>query len=104
MILFLTDKRRINDVERLFQVGITFPGRLIMMSLAAVQRILGLLLTMFSFTLMPPFIASPDGAGRCSAAFASAFALTLESASSVGCRCERCGASCACATASSSSW
>ena len=24
VILFLTDKRRINDVERLFQVGITF--------------------------------------------------------------------------------
>ena len=48
-----------------------------MMSFAAVQRILGLLLTVFSFTLVPPFILSlvvRDGAAT---AFASAFGLTL---------------------------
>ena len=47
------------------------------MSFAAVQRILGLLLTVFSFTLVPPFVvalASQDGAA---VAFATAFALTL---------------------------
>ena len=47
------------------------------MSLAAVLRILGLLLTIFSMTLMPPFIlalATQDGAAT---AFASAFVLTL---------------------------
>jgi len=47
------------------------------MSFAVVQRILGLLLTLFSFTLVPPFaisLASQDGAAS---VFASAFALTL---------------------------
>jgi trk system potassium uptake protein TrkH len=47
------------------------------MSFAAVQRILGLLLTVFSFTLVPPFVvalAAQDGAA---VAFATAFALTL---------------------------
>ncbi len=47
------------------------------MSFAAVQRILGLLLTVFSFTLVPPFVVSlvtQDGAAL---AFASAFVLTL---------------------------
>jgi len=47
------------------------------MSFAAVQRILGLLLTLFSVTLVPPFIIAlitQDGAAT---AFATAFALTL---------------------------
>ena len=47
------------------------------MSFAAVQRILGLLLTVFSFTLVPPFVLAlvvQDGAAT---AFVSAFALTL---------------------------
>lgn len=46
------------------------------MSFAAVQRILGLLLTIFSFTLLPPLLVAlwtDDGAAQ---AFASAFALT----------------------------
>ncbi len=48
-----------------------------MMSLAAVQRILGLLLTVFSFTLMPPFIVALMAQDGAAVAFASAFALTL---------------------------
>jgi len=48
-----------------------------MMSLAAVQRILGLLLTVFSFTLMPPFIVALMARDGAAVAFASAFALTL---------------------------
>jgi len=47
------------------------------MSFAVVQRIVGLLLTLFSFTLVPPFaisLVSQDGAA---AVFATAFALTL---------------------------
>jgi trk system potassium uptake protein TrkH len=47
------------------------------MSFGAVQRILGLLLTVFSLTLLPPLLLSvifDDGAAR---AFASAFGLTL---------------------------
>lgn len=48
-----------------------------MMSLAAVQRILGLLLTVFSFTLMPPFIVALVARDGAAVAFASAFALTL---------------------------
>ncbi|MCB1799633.1 MAG: TrkH family potassium uptake protein [Gammaproteobacteria bacterium] len=47
------------------------------MSLAAVQRILGLLLTVFSFTLMPPFIVALMARDGAAVAFASAFALTL---------------------------
>lgn len=48
-----------------------------MMSLAAVLRILGVLLTVFSLTLLPPFVlslATQDGAA---AAFGAAFVLTL---------------------------
>ena len=47
------------------------------MSFAVVQRILGLLLTLFSFTLVPPFaisLVSQDGEAS---VFATAFALTL---------------------------
>ncbi len=47
------------------------------MSLAAIQRILGLLLTVFSFTLLPPLLLSlivDDGANE---AFSTAFLLTL---------------------------
>ncbi|WP_078117876.1 TrkH family potassium uptake protein [Thiosocius teredinicola] len=47
------------------------------MSFAAVQRILGLLLTVFSFTLVPPFIVSLFAQDGASTAFAMAFALTL---------------------------
>jgi trk system potassium uptake protein TrkH len=47
------------------------------MSFAAVQRILGLLLTVFSFTLVPPFVVSLVTRDGAAAAFASAFALTL---------------------------
>lgn len=48
-----------------------------MMSFAAVQRILGLLLMVFSLSLLPPLLVSlitVDGAAR---AFFSAFALTF---------------------------
>ncbi len=48
-----------------------------MMSLAAVQRILGLLLAVFSLTLMPPFIVALVAQDGAAVAFASAFALTL---------------------------
>jgi trk system potassium uptake protein TrkH len=47
------------------------------MSFAAVQRILGLLLTVFSFTLVPPFVVALVTRDGAAAAFASAFALTL---------------------------
>ena len=47
------------------------------MSFAAVQRILGLLLTVFSFTLVPPFVVALVTRDGTAAAFASAFALTL---------------------------
>ena len=47
------------------------------MSFAAVQRILGLLLTIFSFTLVPPFIVSLVAADGAATAFATAFVLTL---------------------------
>jgi len=47
------------------------------MSFAAVQRILGLLLTVFSFTLMPPFLVSLFAQDGSAVAFATAFALTL---------------------------
>ena len=47
------------------------------MSFAVVQRILGLLLTVFSFTLVPPFVVSLVTRDGAAAAFASAFALTL---------------------------
>ena len=56
------------------------------MSLAAVLRILGLLLTIFSFTLVPPFVLSLAAQDGAAVAVATAFALT----------------SCACATAVSS--
>ena len=47
------------------------------MSFAAIQRVLGILLTLFSVTLLPPLafaVVNEDGAGE---AFALAFALTL---------------------------
>ena len=42
------------------------------MSFAAVQRILGLLLTVFSFTLMPPFLVSLFAQDGTAVAFATA--------------------------------
>ena len=47
------------------------------MSFAAVQRILGLLLTLFSLTLMPPFLLSLAVGDGAATAFATAFGLTL---------------------------
>jgi trk system potassium uptake protein TrkH len=47
------------------------------MSFAAVQRILGLLLTVFSFTLVPPFVLSLAVSDGAAPAFASAFGLTF---------------------------
>ena len=47
------------------------------MSFAAVLRILGLLLTVFSFTLVPPFVVAVFARDGAAVAFASAFALTL---------------------------
>jgi len=47
------------------------------MSLAAVLRILGLLLTIFSFTLVPPFVLSLAAQDGAFVAFATAFALTM---------------------------
>ena len=50
VILFLTDRRHVEVVERLFDV----PRRKRRMNLLAVQRILGLLLMLFSITMLPP--------------------------------------------------
>jgi trk system potassium uptake protein TrkH len=47
------------------------------MSFAAVQRILGLLLTIFSFTLVPPFVISLGAQDGAAMAFGTAFVLTL---------------------------
>jgi len=47
------------------------------MSFAAVQRILGILLTVFSLTLLPPFVLALLAQDGAAVAFATAFALTL---------------------------
>jgi len=47
------------------------------MSFAAVLRILGLLLTVFSFTLVPPFVVALFAHDGAETAFATAFVLTL---------------------------
>ncbi len=47
------------------------------MSFAAIQRILGLLLTLFSLTLLPPLLLSLVWSDGAASAFASAFLLTL---------------------------
>ncbi len=47
------------------------------MSFAAVQRILGLLLTVFSFTLLPPLVVSLATQDGVAAAFGIAFVMTL---------------------------
>ena len=47
------------------------------MSFAAVLRILGLLLTVFSFSLVPPFVVALVAQDGAATAFATAFALTL---------------------------
>ena len=47
------------------------------MSFAAVQRILGILLTVFSLTLLPPFVLALLAHDGAAVAFATAFALTL---------------------------